>query len=372
MPETGFALGFLVTGYFAVYRYIITNSVVRRANGHPQYFLAAAGGVVLFVESAFIVHIFYGRFSGVLEYRTYIDLFLPYFSDSFTLERRSFLLAQAAALSSILCFILPGLLNFPLRRNHGLAELFAARSGDVGQFESLLYRSIRRQQPLMVSQSNGKVYVGYALNSGSNERTGWIRLQPVFSGYRSNDQKFIITTDYTWIKDLPGESGRNEREDCPFAADFSILVRVDTITSIHAYDLRTHNNQEYFDYAPTPLAAAIKPEGVSIGDDLRGFAKPYLPDWYHQPLNWDPPFIENEELNRRKALYSDLYGEGEPVTFTTFRVSASFQRYIYLVYAFCIIFIPAIAAAGVFSSLWLWFAILAICLIATCKYDNRL
>lgn len=344
MPSAPLLLAFLVSGYFAVARYLVTRSIIRRASGHPQYFLAAAGGAVLFVLSVLIAHRF-----RILEAETHslqwtIDVFLQYFSKSVTPERRTYLQVEAAVISAGLVWLLPALLNLPLRTNVSLTKAILARYGAVGPLEMVLDQCLRRTYPVMLTQSDGKVYVGYVLSTALEEGD-WLRLQPVFSGFRDDHQKFVITTDYTWIDELESGKGRDESDNTPFREDFVVLIKLDTVTSVHPYDLRT-NYKRNFEYVEAPLAAEVPPSTPPPAQAPMPGPTIVLPDWYTPPMAWKPPPVAEyerfEEGKRSDARYPrSLVSRAYRYVFRT-----PLQRHLYKAYAAAVLLLPAAMALG--------------------------
>lgn len=375
MPSATLALAFLVAGYFAVSRFLITGLLIKRAEGHPQYFLAAAGAAILFGLSVCVDHALTGPKQSPLGINWVIDLFMPYFAKSavITPERRTFLHVEAALVAGVLCWVMPAILNFPLKRNVRLAKFILARYGQVGPLETFLDRCIRRQHPVMLTQSSGKVYIGYVLSTAFEE-TNWIRILPVFSGYRDEHHEFVIATDYLWVQQLESQIGRLEVEECPFRDDFDVLVKLDTLTSVHPYDLRTHFNKEFVPYAESPLmdeqlasTSSTEKEAVNPSGE-----KVVLPDWYHHPTGWDPPYVSNYEDQRRENLFKELYPKGKPVTWLTWRLSVMFQRRVYIAYVMLVLAIPIFAATGDLKNCILLLFAAIICAVSTSVRDERL
>jgi len=236
-----------------------------------------------------------------------------------------------------------------------------------------LDRCARRQHPIMLTQSSGKVYVGYVITTSFQE-TDWIRILPVYSGYRDDQHHFIIETDYSWILDLPSERGRYEDEDSPLKEDFSVLVKLDTLTSAHPFDLRTHNTNS-FAYAESPLDfAAQKVSASTTPFEVKNpsGATFFIPDWAPRPMQWDPPFIANPEDERQRVLFEKLYPKGKPITFSTFYLSPRFQHFFYFLYVVVVMVIPAFAAVRDWISSLFCMSAIVVCYLTTSWYNPRL
>ena len=347
MPSATLALAFLVAGYIFVYRLILTRFVIARASGHPQYFLAAAGGAIIFALAVFIAHIPHASFSDPASYAGLVKVFLPYFGKTFSPERRSFLQVQSACVAGIICFVLPAIFNIPLRTNTRLAKFILSKYEAIGPLEMMLDRCLRRKHPVMLTQDNGKVYVGWVM-SGTYEEAGWIKILPVFSGYRDESQKFIITTDYTWIEDLDQSKGREVNEDGTFRDDFAILVKLDTVISVHGYDLKTGASRN-FEHDAEPLADRERVVSASVEETKSpSAAKVVLPDWYHPPMAWEPPSSEEYERFVNSVRFNNRYPGGRVYRWWNFTIA--FQRYAYFSYGFFVVILPLLAACDTLAS----------------------
>lgn len=343
MPSATLALAFLVTGYFFIYRLVLTRSIISRATGHIQYFLAAAGGATTFVLSVLVAHLPHANVLDAVSYQSIIDVFLQYFSRSISEERRTFLQAQAALIAAGLCFIVPAILNAPLRRNARLTKYILSRFGAVGPLEMALDRCLRRQHPVLITQNSGKFYIGYVLE-GATDVSEWLRIHPVFSGYRDSLQKICITTDYTWIDQLEPDAGRYESEDNIFREDFAVLIKLDTILTVHGYDLRTAVAGG-FAYDPEPIQKKTEPNNDDQVKEEDSIIPPiYIPDWVHHPMSWKPPTTADYEKYTQQVKFDLLYPEGKPLG--RFSLTIKFQRPIYFVYTGFIVITPLLAACG--------------------------
>jgi len=395
MPTATLALAFVVCGYFAVSRFLITGSLIRRAEGHPQYFLSAAGGIVLFGLSVFVAAIFRASGAYNVDLNDAIRLFLPYFDKPVTDHARTVQNVKLVITAIVLCVAVPSFLNFPLRRNIRLAKYLLSRYGQVGPLEMVLDRCVRRSHPVMLTQASGKVYVGYVLSTAFEE-TNWLRILPVFSGYRDESHKFIITTDYLWIHELESEDSRYETEQCAFKEDFVVLVKLDTLTSVHPFDLQTHNLKSFGAYVENPLEDLGKAAGSEADDSMPIYGSTtsdvdnkvetkaedtwlknpgpviVLPDWYHHPMAWDPPYRGDEQTQRRVEEFRRLYPNGIAYRFLSRRISTRFQRWLYFCFVFITLASPGLWALGDRSGFFWGLLCIVVCLAGCIAKDSRL
>jgi len=394
VPTATLALAFVVCGYFAVSRFLITGSLIRRAEGHPQYFLSAAGGIVLFGLSVFVAAIFKANDTYNVDLNDAVRLFLPYFDRPISDHAGTLQNVKLIITAICLCVAIPSFLNVPLRRNIRLAKYLLSRYGQVGPLEMVLDRCVRRSHPVMLTQAGGKVYVGYVLSTAFEE-TNWLRLMPVFSGYRDESHKFIITTDYLWIHELESEDGRFEVEQCAFKEDFTVLVKLDTLTSVHPFDLKTYNQKSFGDYVENPLEDLEKAAGSNAEDHVCDRASTpaasvrqaensaeiqmknagpavVLPDWYHHPMSWNPPPTGDLEEQRREEQFRRLYPNGINSGFLSWRIRTQFQRWLYFGFVFTTLATPGLLALGDRSGFVWGIICIFVCMLGSVVKDSRL
>jgi hypothetical protein len=94
-------------------------------------------------------------------------------------------------------------------------------------FELLLGSAVDQTKPLLISLSNQKVYVAFALDRLRLDRKQ-LSVLPLWGGYRDKDTKGVVfTTDYAAIYESIPEERR---------ADFQLVIPAETVTSATLFD----------------------------------------------------------------------------------------------------------------------------------------
>ncbi|TDR36581.1 hypothetical protein DFR29_1282 [Tahibacter aquaticus] len=148
-------------------------------------------------------------------------------------------LALLATVAPGVAWVLALLLNIPLRRSASLSNRLITRLRSAGELDCLVAEAARRKQPVMFTTGSGKVYIGFCLElPDSGPARDWIRLEPVLSGYRDEQQRFEPTTPYGFIHDLPSRSESPNARLC--IEDFDIYVAASDIKTFHMFDIVTY------------------------------------------------------------------------------------------------------------------------------------
>lgn len=252
MGSAVFALVFLSSGYLLLRRWSITRPHALSWDGHALYFSVVVASIVLALEADLLREIversgvvgvqFNAKISGVLS--------------AFATEHKLSVLGVTAAWSvpiAVASFIL---LNAPIRFSPFLRVQLYLRLSCLGELEEFLLITSARNLPVMLTLASKKVYVGFSLEANASRgKREWVRIEPLISGYRDTDQKFVDTTDYSWLHAI--DSPQSVRRE-----DFDIIVPASEIVSVHAFDLNIYVQQ------------FLNEGGAGIGASLPSAAKP--------------------------------------------------------------------------------------------------
>jgi hypothetical protein len=233
MGSAVFALVFLSSGYLLLRRWSITRPHALSWDGHALYFSVVVASIILAVEADILREIversgmvgvqFNAKISGVLS--------------AFATENKLNVLGVTAAWSvpiAVASFIL---LNAPIRFSSFLRVQLYLRMSCLGELEEFLLITSARNLPVMLTLASKKVYVGFSLEANASRgKRDWVRIEPLISGYRDEDQEFVYTTDYGWLH-ASGSQESIRRED------FDIIVPASDIVSAHAFDLNIYVQQ---------------------------------------------------------------------------------------------------------------------------------
>ncbi|MCE5202603.1 MAG: hypothetical protein ABFC67_02870 [Mizugakiibacter sp.] len=250
MGPAVFALIFLSSGYLLLRRWSITRPHALSWDGHALYFSVVVASIVLAVEADILREIversgalgvqFNAKISGVLS--------------AFATENKLSVLGVTAVWSVPIAAISFTLLNVPIRFSSFLRVQLYLRLSCLGELEEFLLITSARNLPVMLTLASRKVYVGFSLEANASRgKKDWVRIEPLLSGYRDNDQEFVDTTDYSWLH--AGGSQQNFRRE-----DFDIIVPASEIVSAHAFDLNIYVQR--FLNGGTSSSSASVPEGA--------------------------------------------------------------------------------------------------------------
>lgn len=255
MGSAVFALVFLSSGYLLLRRWSITRPHALSWDGHALYFSVVVASIVLAVEADILREIiersgivgvqFNAKISGVLS--------------AFATESKLNVLGVTAVWSvpiAVTSFIL---LNAPIQFSPFLRVQLYLRMSCLGELEEFLLITSARNLPVMLTLASKKVYVGFSLEANASRgKRDWVRIEPLVSGYRNNDQEFVDTTDYSWLHASDSQQ-RFRRED------FDIIVPASEIVSAHAFDLNIYIQQFQNGGASSPASAnaATEPSAAS-------------------------------------------------------------------------------------------------------------
>lgn len=107
-------------------------------------------------------------------------------------------------------------------------------------FEKLIARSAYFSMPILFTLDGGKVYVGWAVRgpNPAEERTA-VRILPLLSGYRDDQQIVRFTTEYLKVIDKASSPDTPELNHLEIG-DFEVVMKYDSITSSHLFDLEAY------------------------------------------------------------------------------------------------------------------------------------
>lgn len=105
------------------------------------------------------------------------------------------------------------------------------------ELELMLKTSVLESKLLQFTLSSGKVYVGWVKELPIPKVTSHIRIIPVFSGYRTNEQTLNFTTHYITVYNAYIEEGLAESiEDL----DVDLIIPTDKVISVSFYDVEMY------------------------------------------------------------------------------------------------------------------------------------
>jgi hypothetical protein len=259
MGSAVFALVFLSSGYLLLRRWAITRPHALGWDGHALYFSVVIASVILAVEADLFREIVErtGAVGASVNGKIWRVLATLATDSKFTtLGVTAVWSVPIAALSVVV-------LNRPIARCAFLRLQLYLRLSCLGELEEFLLLTSARNQPVMITLKNNKVYVGFSLEANASRgKKEWLRLEPLLSGYRDETQQFQDTTDYSWLH-IGNAHERFRREE------FDIIVPSSEIVSAHAFDLDVYVSQfRTPPIAGTPKVAAEHGQAESADDEF--------------------------------------------------------------------------------------------------------
>jgi hypothetical protein len=143
--------------------------------------------------------------------------------------------------SSLLIILLVPLSNLIIRwfyKNNEPVSWAVEKNGD--EIEKLFKRSVDEGILIQITLKNNKVYIGFSEIIPEPQKTNYLILTPMISGYRDSETKQLkITTDYFKIVDhyISKLDDKNES----FTLNTDVIIRQDEILTAGVYE------QEIFD-----------------------------------------------------------------------------------------------------------------------------
>ena len=107
------------------------------------------------------------------------------------------------------------------------------------ELESLVKNSVLNGQTIQLTLKNNKVYIGFCEETPIPQKTNYISISPILSGYRDNEtKKLTITTDYfrvvdEFINDIEQKEGKDLEK---ITLNTDIVIKQDEIVTASIYE----------------------------------------------------------------------------------------------------------------------------------------
>ncbi|WP_202701156.1 hypothetical protein, partial [Flavobacterium sp. UGB4466] len=126
------------------------------------------------------------------------------------------------------------------------------KNGD--ELEKLFKKSVNEASFIQVTLKNDKVYIGYSEIIPIPQKTNYLTLTPILSGYRDDKKQLHITTDYFSVIDEFLKGLDNNEESITLNTD--VIIKQDEILTAGIYE------QVIFDKFNTPKTKPQKAKKV--------------------------------------------------------------------------------------------------------------
>lgn len=213
--------------------------------GHPQYFTAGVAAVCLVTLGACVQHFLNTNFPALQGMEAQFVRLLPNTGDALSnavvvspyksVQLISF--AESAGIALLLAATLPGLFNLPLKFNHCLRTAVMKRVGAFDAVDQINSQSTDCGIPLAFTLKTRKVYIGYSLETSAlpDADRKWLMLFPVLSGYRNEQSRLDLQTNYTQTY---GEMQEESAEELYHTINqFRIVLSMPEVVSIQTFNI---------------------------------------------------------------------------------------------------------------------------------------
>ena len=141
--------------------------------------------------------------------------------------------------SPIIFVLLSNIIVLLIYKKTGPIKWAVDKNGD--EIEKLFKKSAIEGVLLQITLKNNKVYIGFSEDIPIPQKTNYLTLTPMISGYRENDtKKLIITTDYFKVVDKYVAS-IDDQQASTITLNTDVIIRQDEILTAGIYE------QEIFD-----------------------------------------------------------------------------------------------------------------------------
>lgn len=139
-------------------------------------------------------------------------------------------LSGMVGVSFLLVVTITYLYNFLLNKEH---EIHDAIKAIGNEFELMASKAIKENRLILLSLKNDKFYIGWVKEIPIPSQSNYLRIIPVFSGYRNKEKRLEFTSQYIEAYSLLIEDGRgNDFND--FNSD--VVMPISEIITISFFD----------------------------------------------------------------------------------------------------------------------------------------
>lgn len=236
-----FLAGYLYANFLALSKYHAV-----RESDQRVVFRAGFYGFVLFFAALLLRFISLQLFEPYAEFdRVLVDWALPLLKDVneiFAKERavRRAELVVISFLSIPMGVLLPVIIN-PFIKKFLPAALERVIQ-KIDELEGFLNRVGFGAMPVMLSLSNGQVYVGFILKTPDPEAgEKVVSIMPLLSGVRRENGSVEFSTNYSSIYEHLDDSNKRRVDGVELdPEDFEVVIRMSLLISARLFDLRTY------------------------------------------------------------------------------------------------------------------------------------
>lgn len=229
----------LAAGFLFVQNWNITK-IMSLKEGHTVYFASVVAALPLFVISNNLyISVESAEFTqDVIEWISKLVSGVIESDSTAAKDAANPKFLPLAIISLFAAPLLAWLANIPISINQKLSRFFYEEIGDGEPLDSILSEATDNQLPILITLSNGKVYLGYSLVTelfGQSD-SQWLHLAPWLSGYRNQYHRLEFTTTYAPV------AWRSNNEQLVHDARFQIAIPLSAVSSVTPFDMEIYRN----------------------------------------------------------------------------------------------------------------------------------
>jgi len=230
MPYNLFLLP-IITGYLILTFSLLFKYNIQRLSRNRVLFESVGLGVLVvilgFILRTLVELICPSLVDQIIEFLSFVPIHKPNYFWTITF-------------SCFICLILMWLVNVVIRKKFKSDEpIIWAIKQNGDEIERLFKDSVEQGFAMQITLKNNKVYVGFSETIPIPQKTNYLTISPIISGYRNSETKELhITTDYfkvvgEFIKDLETKS---DKEVDSIQLNTDVIIKQDEILSASIYD----------------------------------------------------------------------------------------------------------------------------------------
>lgn len=225
----------LIGGYIIINKVIFFRTKYRRVSSQRLVFDSFIAGVILFSTTYFIREIIFITFPVASGLCDKIISYFPYHEKLLGTSVTSFLFA----------IIFTYLTNYIINRwfvgyKYRFFTQLIFEIGD--ELEQLFLESLLEPHLVQISLKNNKAYIGFIAEVNEPQKTNYIALLPVASGYRkSKSKQLVITTPYNKVVETLNDEEATNHNIAPKIDYMRIVINQNEILTANRFDPNIYN-----------------------------------------------------------------------------------------------------------------------------------
>ncbi|TXE11877.1 hypothetical protein FUA26_07380 [Seonamhaeicola algicola] len=235
MPYNLFLLP-IITGYLILTFSLLFKYNLQRLSRNRILFESVGIGVII-VIFGFLIR-------TVLEtiYKPIITIPLNYLN-VFPIEKPTYF--WTVVFSCLIGLFITWCINKYIRRNYKTDEpIIWAIKQNGDEIERLFKDSVEKGFAMQITLKNNKVYIGFSETIPIPQKTNYLTITPIISGYRDSETKQLhITTDYFKVVDefIEDLNEHNDEKIESINLNTDIIIKQDEILSASVYEQKIYD-----------------------------------------------------------------------------------------------------------------------------------